>query len=451
MGNFAYYTCDTTPRGHDIITTMVKQARAVGVTEDFHVFCNKPVDIPGVINYTAGPLDITYHTFKWRLLRDYMADLNYEYFVWLDSDTWFTRHPGDLKAQLLRKNMMWCQLESELTSPKNSKPDWWGVKPAQIIELFRDHGAGETVWSSNGGMFIVRQDAVKQVVNELEQFHRLCLDSGHKKVHDEFVLAWLGQVKPFVEDPENNTSAMTCNLWSCDWMGRFAHKLPTTETWESVDWLTGESRLVQPAIIHAMRSKDAMGMGADVPVEPKPVPKPVPPEVVKVVRTAVNTDSYLIVACRADGGQIYCDFHQTGFPVDFIDTASKLIENELAKEIQRQGVRAGTTKKLGPGGHLADILKSLGFPPCQLCKELAAKMDEWGVEGCRLPENREVILKRLRDQAKAARWWETQRAKALAVSTGIAFRLNWLDPAPSLLDIALERSQTTQTPSSAAV
>lgn len=442
MGNFCYYTCDTTPRGQQLITAMIQQARVAGVTEDFHVFANKPVDLPGVINYSVGPIDIKYHTFKWRLLRDFLADLNYDYFVWLDSDTWFTRNPGDLEAQLLRGNKMWCQLESEITSPDNKKPHWWDVPNRALIKLFRDHGAGDTVWSSNGGMFIVRREAVREVVHELEQFHQLCLSAGYKNVHDEFCLAWLGQVKPFVLDPEKNTSVETCEIWSCDWMGTFDGRLPTSDPWESVDWLTGARRTVTPAIIHAMRSKDAMAYGE---VAFKPIVRPVPPEVVKPVRTAVNSDKYLILCVRSESdGSIFCDFYQYGFPTAGMETAQKLIQGELTKEVQRRAKleksEATQAGPKGPGSHLSDILKSLGFPPCQLCKDMAAKMDEWGVDGCKLPENRETILKRLRDQAAAAGWWEANRARALAVSTGIAFKLNWLDPAPSLLDLAIERA-----------
>ena len=44
------------------------------------------------------------------------------------------------------------------------------------------------------------------------------------------------------------------------------------------------------------------------------------------------------------------------------------------------------TKKLatsGPGTELIRIYKDKGVPSCQACYDLAAKMDAWGIEGCK--------------------------------------------------------------------
>lgn len=265
-GNFCYFSCDTTPRGSDILTTMVASARASGVLEDFHVFCGKPVD--GAIHHKPGPIDIKHHIFKWKLLRDHLAKLDYDYFVWLDSDTIFTRHPGDLK-NLLRDNAMWCQLESESTSPNVKQGDWWGATIPQYNQMLTDHGiTGEKRYNTNGGMWIVRKEAIETFVREALKFHSMCLAKGLSTTSDEPPLAWLGQLEemsgygPWVKDKHLNTNPATCETWSCDWMGRFSGRIPDGSAWECEDWLTGEKRPCNPAIVHAMRSKDAMAAAA---------------------------------------------------------------------------------------------------------------------------------------------------------------------------------------------
>lgn len=270
--NFCYFSCDTTPQGAGILGTMVASARAAGVQEDFHVFSHKPVE--GATTHSPGPIDIKHHIFKWKLLRDRLANLPYDYFVWIDSDTIFTRHPGNLK-NLIRDNAMWCQLESETTAEKVRFGDWWGAKIDQYNQTLTNHGVtSEKKYNTNGGMWIVRRNAIDTFVRQALSFHAMCLAKGLDTTSDEPPLAWLGQVQnlsgygPWVIDPHLNTQEATCETWACDWNYRFAGRIPDGGQWECEDWLTGEKRLCNPAIVHAMRSKDAMAIGGTANPEP---------------------------------------------------------------------------------------------------------------------------------------------------------------------------------------
>jgi hypothetical protein len=257
-GRFCYWSCDTTPQGPDILATMVASARRVGVLEDFHVFARR--NVPGATVHSPGPLDIKYHVFKWTLLRDRLAQLDYDYFVWLDSDNYFVRHPGNFDP-LLRSNPIWCLMESEFTSPSAKYQDWWGVPLPTLATFFRDHGVyGAKKYNTNGGMFIVRKEAISEFVREALAFHRLCLSRGYWNTHDETPLAWIGQI--WVDDPVLNTQDATANLWACDWQGHFSGRLPNGEPWTIEDWMTGVKRVANPAIVHAMRSKSAMAAAA---------------------------------------------------------------------------------------------------------------------------------------------------------------------------------------------
>ncbi|MDB5344308.1 MAG: hypothetical protein JWP89_2685 [Schlesneria sp.] len=264
---FCYWSCDTTPNGAAIIKTLVASARAAGVQEDFHVFANRPV--PGATVHSPGKLDIKYHIFKWRLLAQ-LASLDYEYFVWLDSDNYFVRHPGNLK-NLICGNAMWCQLESETTSSQVNKDLWWGMPVARFNQLLSDHGVtGEKRYNTNGGMWIVRKEAIATFVREALAFHAVCVGLGFHETHDETPLAWLGQLEhmsgygPWVADKHLNTNPATCETWACQWMGS-DRPIPDGHAWSGEDYMTGEKRTCNPAIVHAMRSKKAMANASKPP------------------------------------------------------------------------------------------------------------------------------------------------------------------------------------------
>lgn len=95
----------------------------------------------------------------------------------------------------------------------------------------------------------------------------------------------------------------------------------------------------------------------------------------------------------------------------------------------------------GPGTELGRLLLSLGLKKesgCG-CGKLRDAMNNWGVEGCR--EHREAILAQLRKSQERLGWVEKLKAGAMAVKTGLAFKLDWGDPAPGLLDEAVRRAR----------
>lgn len=91
----------------------------------------------------------------------------------------------------------------------------------------------------------------------------------------------------------------------------------------------------------------------------------------------------------------------------------------------------------GVGTEVSRILKSLGISAesCGGCRELIAAMNARGVAWCET--HRAEILTRLRERAAAASWWTTRKAELLAISTGLFAEVDWLDPAPGILEKAL--------------
>lgn len=100
----------------------------------------------------------------------------------------------------------------------------------------------------------------------------------------------------------------------------------------------------------------------------------------------------------------------------------------------------------GPGTELKKILATLGIthqPGCD-CNAKAIQMDQWGVAGCR--ENFDTIVGWMRDGATRWGWAARLKAGAKAVTSGLAREINWSDPFPSLITLAIERAAKVSGP-----
>lgn len=96
----------------------------------------------------------------------------------------------------------------------------------------------------------------------------------------------------------------------------------------------------------------------------------------------------------------------------------------------------------GPGGELARLLAEIGAEPTSgkcSCAARAREMDGWGIDGCR--ERREEIKDWLREAYKGTSWRELFAAISAAAKSGLALRINPLDPFGSLLDEAIRRAE----------
>lgn len=233
--------------------TMVRSARQVGVLREFHLWTDRPID--GAVCHESGQVEKWGCLFKLTFLRDAVRTLNYDYFVWLDSDTYFVRHPGDV-LRVLRGSPLHIALESDLCLPHNQRPEWWGCPNPQCSALMRAKGVrSKSVFNVNGGQFIVHRDAIETVFNLAYGFWQFCRGQGFT-FNDEPLLAYAMQM--LCGNPYVHTLRATADLWASDWTGCFRDALPDGQAWWFVDYFTGEKIPVNPAIVHAMRSKSAL-------------------------------------------------------------------------------------------------------------------------------------------------------------------------------------------------
>lgn len=125
----------------------------------------------------------------------------------------------------------------------------------------------------------------------------------------------------------------------------------------------------------------------------------------------------------------------------FVDCSEGFAALAAAAAAEQKAARKACPRR-GPGWHLRQILKSVGIEATEAgcgCRSLAARMDRGGVQWC--DRNAAEIVARLRENYAKLGWAARLKAAALSVGSGLAFRLDPLDPAPGLLAEAIRRAE----------
>lgn len=102
--------------------------------------------------------------------------------------------------------------------------------------------------------------------------------------------------------------------------------------------------------------------------------------------------------------------------------------------------------QFGPGTELKGVFDELAIEDdgCGSCLILRLYMNRIGIDGCR--RERQVLAGKLAAKAKKRGWGTKLTAAAGAVTSGLAFRINPLDPYGSLIDLAVERAAVSDSP-----
>lgn len=235
-----------------MLETMVRSCRNVGVREDFHAFSDR--QIPGTTTHRLGPIDKRHYLFKIELLKR-LESLHYRYFAFLDADNFFVRAPPPL-LDLMQLSPIHSALESDCTDAGAKRADWWGCPLPRYVSLMRERGVqSERVYNVNAGFFIVHRDAIRTVCGLVASFWEHSRAAGYLFT-EEAPLAYATHM--LCGDPDRHQMRNFFDVWSCDWTGNFDNRLPNGEAWTFRDYMTDEPHLVNPAVVHAMRSKQAL-------------------------------------------------------------------------------------------------------------------------------------------------------------------------------------------------
>lgn len=112
-----------------------------------------------------------------------------------------------------------------------------------------------------------------------------------------------------------------------------------------------------------------------------------------------------------------------------------------ARHVRRNCPKKRGSADSGYGTELHKLLDSLGIQPSKSCNcaEMIRRMNAWGGGGCL--DHLEEIVAHLRTAYKETSWTDRRRAELAALTTGLAWEIDWRDPLPSLVRLAVERAR----------
>lgn len=237
----------------NMMKLVVHSARTVGVFKDFHVWSDHPV--PGTIHHPATGFENAHYLFKLILLHDAIKALNYDYFVWIDPETYFVRNPGEI-LRVLQSSPVHASLESDACNPQNTRGVWCNCPPGTYAKLMRAKGVrSKSIFSANAGLWIVHHDVIDTFFRLCCEFWHFCKDQGYVFT-EEAPIAYAMHM--LCGNPYEHTLRATSDVWAWDWTGVFANRLPDGKPWSFTDYSTGEQFTVNPAIVHCVHGNQSL-------------------------------------------------------------------------------------------------------------------------------------------------------------------------------------------------
>lgn len=235
-----------------MLQTLVSSFRQVGMKDDFHVFSDRLIE--GATTHLVENFDKRGFFFKFAFLQSEVAKWDYRYFVYLDSDTIFVRQPPSLSA-LLKESPIHFFLETPL-SKINAIKKWWNCPIDQYLAMMRDCGVTTPeIYHLNGGFFILKKEAIGIVCGLAQDFFDYAQSHGYFFPDEPL---WNYAMHMLCDSPENHLLCHHFDIWASDWKGEFAKKLPDGKPWVFSDYMTEKTYIVNPAIIHVLRSKQLL-------------------------------------------------------------------------------------------------------------------------------------------------------------------------------------------------
>lgn len=238
-----------------ILQSLLKSFQDVGMVEDFHIFSDK--ELKYAKNHELIPtiqLD-QLQFFKFHYLKE-IAKLDYDIFVFIDADHFFVRKPDLNIEQILNDDPWHSFLESPVNSVKTRREDWWSIRNQDLVKYFRKLGVNsEEIRNTNGGFWICRKDFINKAFDLAFECHNYLKLQNHI-VPEEVSIGYISHASS--KNIENRFAEKYFNYWASDWTNNFFNIIPKNNTWEWVSYMTMEKFLINPAIVHGMRSKSAL-------------------------------------------------------------------------------------------------------------------------------------------------------------------------------------------------
>lgn len=240
----------------DMTEAMIKSARNVGVDDPFVVYADREIKDSNTLTLELphGFQNDNHYLFKLDYLKD-VGRMFYDYFTFIDADSYFVRHPGDL-IRYCHDGPIHFTMESNCNQNYGYRKDWWGCSLPEFCQLMWEKGVrSKMIFNLNAGLWTVKREAILHVHRLGYEFWNHAQSKGYTFT-EEAALAYAGHM--LMGNVYKHRLVLAPELWASDWMGHFAGRLPIDEPWIFHDYMTDEHIHVQPAIVHAMRSKEIL-------------------------------------------------------------------------------------------------------------------------------------------------------------------------------------------------
>lgn len=239
-----------------MLQSLMSSIRDVGITHDLLTFSDEP--LANVISCELDPnigLDTIQYLWKFHYLSK-LRDLDYDIFVFIDSDHYFVRKPPMDFSELLHGDDWHAFLESPLNAPHTRREDWWNVRNPEMVQLWRDFGVKQKiVYNTNAGFFICKRSFIDHICKVAALFDEHQKSRG-LNLTEETTVAVLCHL--FSADYQNRFHKNYMDYWASEWTGVLKDQIPNGEPWQFEEYMTFEKSMANPAIVHAMRSKSAL-------------------------------------------------------------------------------------------------------------------------------------------------------------------------------------------------
>jgi hypothetical protein len=240
-----------------MMQTLINSFHKFNIEGDFIAFSDETLD--NCINEPLDsniPLDLSNYLFKFHYLKK-LNKYDYDYFVFIDCDSVFVAEPKISPLFFVQNNNPWhCFLESPINANTTRRGDWWGVPVQQLTNYFRELGViCNEIRNMNAGYWVCQKEFIDHAFNLGMESFQFFKDKGFN-ITEEIPMAYISNY--ICADVSFHFHEKYIDYWASDWTGVFKDKYPDYIEWDYESYMTGEQFKVKPALVHAMRSKQAL-------------------------------------------------------------------------------------------------------------------------------------------------------------------------------------------------
>lgn len=238
-----------------MLQSLVKSIRDVGIEHDILTFTDQP--LAGVKSCEIdGKIELDFKQYwKFHYLKK-IKRLDYDLFVFIDSDHFFVRKPSKDFSDIVGCDPWHSFLESPINAESTRRGDWWGVPNLSMVELYRGFGVNQReIYSTNGGFWMCRKNFMDHAADTGLLFRDYQRVQG-LDLPEEVAISVLSHL--FSLDYRDRFHYNYMDIWASEWTGVLKDRLPDGSSWNFQEYMAMDNKSVNPAIVHAMRSKNAL-------------------------------------------------------------------------------------------------------------------------------------------------------------------------------------------------